>query len=218
MRLSILIPAYHEERTIAEVLRQVSTVDTQSVGWEKEIIVCDDGSTDGTSREIEQVAADLGGIKLVVHPANRGKGAAIRTQARVVAVEPEHAAVVLADGTRVAGDRLVLAAGPWTPGLVPALAAGVTPSRQLVAYLEPPADLAAAWQAMPVLADLSPEASFYAVPPASGMRLKIAGHPFSLAGDPELRQRFEREARAVSSVNHPHICALYDVGLQEGAH
>ena len=33
-----------------------------------------------------------------------------------------------------------------------------------------------------------------------------------LSADPELRQRFEREARAISSLNHPHICALFDVG------
>jgi eukaryotic-like serine/threonine-protein kinase len=37
-----------------------------------------------------------------------------------------------------------------------------------------------------------------------------------LAETPEVRQRFEREARAVSSLNHPHICALYDVGNQDG--
>src|SRR5579862_5391443 len=37
-----------------------------------------------------------------------------------------------------------------------------------------------------------------------------------LAEAPEVRQRFEREARAVSSLNHPHICALYDVGQQDG--
>lgn len=79
MRLSILIPAYHEEATIAEVLRRVSSLDTKSLGFDKEIIVCDDGSKDGTSSEIEKVARELGGIKLVVHPANRGKGAAIRT-------------------------------------------------------------------------------------------------------------------------------------------
>lgn len=113
------------------------------------------------------------------------KDVRIRAQARVVAVEPERAAVVLADGSRVAGDRLVLAAGPWSPKLLPAHAAGVTPSRQLVVYLQPPPDLAVAWQSMPVLADLSPEASFYAVPPADGMRLKVAGHPFSLSGDPD---------------------------------
>lgn len=79
MRLSILIPAYHEERTIAEVLRRVSSVDTSAQGFDKEIIVCDDGSKDTTSQEIERMAEELGGIRLVRHPQNRGKGAAIRT-------------------------------------------------------------------------------------------------------------------------------------------
>src|SRR5436190_10654641 len=40
--------------------------------------------------------------------------------------------------------------------------------------------------------------------------------PDHLASDPERRERFEREARTVSSLNHPHICTLYDVGEQEG--
>jgi len=37
-----------------------------------------------------------------------------------------------------------------------------------------------------------------------------------LARNPEFRQRFEREARAVSSLNHPHICTLHDIGQQDG--
>ena len=40
--------------------------------------------------------------------------------------------------------------------------------------------------------------------------------PAHVASDPDLRQRFEREARAVSSLSHPHICALYDVGQEAG--
>jgi len=40
--------------------------------------------------------------------------------------------------------------------------------------------------------------------------------PASLSSDPSLRQRLEREAKAVSKLSHPHICALYDIGSQEG--
>ncbi len=42
--------------------------------------------------------------------------------------------------------------------------------------------------------------------------------PEHLADDPQRRERFEREARAVSSLNHPHICVLHDVGEQDGIH
>src|SRR5438270_10707556 len=40
--------------------------------------------------------------------------------------------------------------------------------------------------------------------------------PSHLSDNPEARQRFEREARSISSLNHPHICVLYDVGNENG--
>ncbi len=40
--------------------------------------------------------------------------------------------------------------------------------------------------------------------------------PSHLSENPEARQRFDREARTISSVNHPNICTLYDVGHQDG--
>jgi glycosyltransferase involved in cell wall biosynthesis len=72
MRLSVLIPAYNEEQTLAEVIRRVSEVDL-----EKEIIVVDDCSTDGT-REI-LLSMKQQGLVALSHDTNRGKGAAIRT-------------------------------------------------------------------------------------------------------------------------------------------
>src|SRR4029450_11579453 len=44
----------------------------------------------------------------------------------------------------------------------------------------------------------------------------IKGLPGSTAQEPERRQRFVREARAISALSHPHICAVYDVGQEQG--
>jgi serine/threonine protein kinase len=40
--------------------------------------------------------------------------------------------------------------------------------------------------------------------------------PEHLSSNPQVRERFEREARAISSLSHPHICSLYDIGHQDG--
>src|SRR5688572_32371223 len=41
--------------------------------------------------------------------------------------------------------------------------------------------------------------------------------PARLSSDPHFRDRFEREAKAISALSHPHICTLYDVGSHDGA-
>ena len=40
--------------------------------------------------------------------------------------------------------------------------------------------------------------------------------PEHVANDPDLKHRFEHEARAVAALNHPHICTLHDIGSQDG--
>jgi glycosyltransferase involved in cell wall biosynthesis len=79
MLLSILIPAYREEATIAEILRRVAAIDTSGVGFAKEIIVCDDGSDDRTFEIATAAAAGDPMVRVVRHDRNQGKGAAIRT-------------------------------------------------------------------------------------------------------------------------------------------
>jgi serine/threonine protein kinase len=49
---------------------------------------------------------------------------------------------------------------------------------------------------------------------ASSLAIKIL--PDHQTSNPELRERFEREAKAISNLNHPHICTLYDVGQPDG--
>lgn len=73
MTLSVIIPVYNEIRTIEEILRRVRAVDIA-----KEVIVVDDGSTDGT-REFLRSVERKDGFKVIFHDRNRGKGAAIRT-------------------------------------------------------------------------------------------------------------------------------------------
>lgn len=72
MHLSILIPVYNEERTVLALLERVRAV---PLPVEREIVVVDDGSSDGTRRLLEAVPD----IRFVPHPENRGKGAALRT-------------------------------------------------------------------------------------------------------------------------------------------
>ena len=79
MRVSIFVPVFQEEATVGELLARVVACDVASVGFEREILVCDDGSTDGTAQVIRRVAQGSPEIRVFVHARNQGKGAAIRT-------------------------------------------------------------------------------------------------------------------------------------------
>jgi glycosyltransferase involved in cell wall biosynthesis len=69
----VVVPVYNEQATITELLRRL-----RSVPFQTQIIVVDDGSSDGTT-ELLRAEAAANPFELVVHPANRGKGAAMRS-------------------------------------------------------------------------------------------------------------------------------------------
>lgn len=75
MKLSIVMPAFNERHTIREILAAVLAVELPGQ-LEREILVVDDGSTDGT-REILAEYDGRDGVRVLLQPANRGKGAAI---------------------------------------------------------------------------------------------------------------------------------------------
>lgn len=80
MLLSVIIPVYNEAGTIVQIVRKVT-----EAPYQKEIIIVDDGSSDGT-KELLKNLEETGGIpnlKILFHEKNRGKGAAIRTALKI---------------------------------------------------------------------------------------------------------------------------------------
>ena len=73
--ISIVIPAYNEERFIGELLKKINQVDTISLGIEKQIIVINDCSSDRTSGIVKEFPE----VTLLEHENNSGKGRAVRT-------------------------------------------------------------------------------------------------------------------------------------------
>lgn len=73
MKISVIIPAYNEAKTIREIIHRV-----KQTGLIDEIVVVDDGSTDGT-RDILAEIKHSGSVRVIFHERNLGKGAAVRT-------------------------------------------------------------------------------------------------------------------------------------------
>ncbi len=76
MKLSIVIPVYNEAATLEELVNKVNSVD---VGMEKEIVLVDDCSQDGTRDVMKKLAEEQPAWKFAYHNVNQGKGAALRT-------------------------------------------------------------------------------------------------------------------------------------------
>jgi len=72
--LSVIVPVFNERSTVAELIRRARAVD---VPLEVEIIVVDDGSSDGTDKVLSALSDST--VRVLTHPVNKGKGAAIRT-------------------------------------------------------------------------------------------------------------------------------------------
>jgi len=80
LKLSVIIPAYNEEATIFNILQRVSAVELIQ-GIEKELVVVNDCSKDGTEAELFRFRSEYPGFEINYqkHEVNRGKGAALRT-------------------------------------------------------------------------------------------------------------------------------------------
>jgi len=71
--LSVVVPIYNEAATIREIVDRIQAVD-----FDKEIILVDDGSTDGTAEKLTEIEVSADNVHVLRHESNRGKGAALR--------------------------------------------------------------------------------------------------------------------------------------------
>lgn len=78
MKISVILPAYNEEKTITKIIDLVHNVKLID-GVTKELIIIDDGSTDLTFEKIMQAKIRFKKIKFVKHEQNKGKGAAVKS-------------------------------------------------------------------------------------------------------------------------------------------
>lgn len=76
MKLSIVIPVYNEVRTLEEIVGVVRSIDT---GLERELVLVDDGSSDGTRELLPRLAERYEDVVVELHEENQGKGAALHT-------------------------------------------------------------------------------------------------------------------------------------------
>ncbi len=74
-KLSVIIPVYNEAATLRQILKAVDEAET---GLEKEIVLIDDASTDGSAQLLESIQTERPEWKFVFHKKNMGKGAALR--------------------------------------------------------------------------------------------------------------------------------------------
>jgi glycosyltransferase involved in cell wall biosynthesis len=76
--VSIVIPAFNEERRLTATLTAVLAYLARWDGRFAEVVVVDDGSTDGTARLVREFSAKHATVRLVENPGNRGKGYSVR--------------------------------------------------------------------------------------------------------------------------------------------
>jgi sarcosine oxidase len=112
-------------------------------------------------------------------------GASVREHTQVEAVDPARGAVRLAGGGELVADHVVVTAGAWVLKLFPHLSDRLTGYRTAVAYLAPPEDLVAAWEAAPVILDVGGTVDGYVLPPVRGTGLKVGAgiHKVRAAAD-----------------------------------
>jgi sarcosine oxidase len=160
-------------------------------------------SPEGGALHCRKIAAGIAGWL-------KKNGAAVYEDSKVVAVDADHGKVELADGATLQADRVVVTAGAWVLKLFPDLEGELKTYRTAVVYLDPPADLARAWHAAPVILDVGGRIDGYIIPPSGGAGLKFGAgvHKVATSDADWNRMAVAGEGEAIRDLFSPPIARI----------
>lgn len=147
----------------------------------------------------------------------RARGASLYENSKVTAVDAETGRVTLADGSAMQADRVVVAAGAWVLKLFPELGGELKTYRTALAYVEPPADLKAAWETAPVILDVGGRTDGYMIPPTRGAGMKFGSglHKVETSDADWNRDPVPGEGEAIRDLFSPPIARIGEYRVTE---
>lgn len=147
----------------------------------------------------------------------RRNGANVYEDSRVTAIDSEAGVVTLESGDTLEADRIVVCAGAWVLKLFPELDGTLKTYRTALSYVEPPADLKAAWDAAPVILDVGGETDGYMIPPSGGAGMKFGSglHKVRTSDADWNRDPVEGEGEAIRNLFSPPIGRIEEYRVTE---
>jgi sarcosine oxidase len=147
----------------------------------------------------------------------RNNGANVYEHSKVVSIDRDAGKVELESGQTLSADKIVVTAGAWVLKLFPELDGDLKTYRTAVVYLDPPADLQAAWEAAPVILDVGGETDGYIIPPSGGGGLKFGSglHKVRTSDADWNRQPVEGEGEAIRDLFAPPIARISDYAVRD---
>jgi sarcosine oxidase len=167
-------------------------------------------SPEGGALHCRKIAAGLAGWL-------RSNGVNVYENSKVVAIDEDRGEIALESGETMQADRIVVAAGAWVLKLFPRLGSELKTYRTALAYVEPPADLKAAWEAAPVILDVGGKTDGYIVPPSGGAGMKFGSGLHKVpTGDADWnRFPVEGEGEAIRDLFQPPIARISEYKVTE---
>ena len=147
----------------------------------------------------------------------RENGANVYEHSKVTEVDAEAGRIVLASGETMQAARIVVAAGAWVLKLFPELGGELKTYRNALAYVEPPVDLKAAWEAAPVVLDVGGTTDGYMIPLSRGAGMKFGSglHKVPTSDADWNREPVPGEGEAIRHLFSPPIARIEEYKVTE---